>query len=199
MPRIKNRKITATIQAVSAFIAGILITFSQSHNADIGMIALIVMSIGWVIAFGWAGYAKKEIRARVFRFVIAVASAAMIPVAFATLSNIGGSSAPIEGTPEEYAWGLLASWGYLGAIVELILAFYGKPGSSRRRDHFISAGLAALLGVAQTVTPTSDAVTHVGAFGAYAVILAVHLGLVAMSPAKKAGKKSGSNKTKSKK
>lgn len=192
MPRFKNRRIVASIQAVAAFVAGILITFSQSHGAAVGMVALAIISVGWAIAFGWSAIADKKSRGRVFRAIIAAASAAMavfaIQIAFALTVE---SQKLVELT--DWAWGLLAAWGLAGAATEAILALFAKPSSARRRDHLISAGLAAAFGLTQFFTPSNDSVTHVGFLGAYAVILSVHLGLSVLSPANKSAGKKASN------
>jgi hypothetical protein len=86
-----------------------------------------------------------------------------------------------------------------GAFTEVILALSAKPRSGRRRDHLISAGLAAAFGLTQVLTPVNDSVTHVGFLGAYAVILSVHLGLSVLSPANKSASRSNGKKSASKK
>lgn len=194
MPRFKTKRIVAAIQAVSAFAAGILITFSQSHGAAVGMIALAVISVGWAVAFAWSAIADKKSHGRIYRSVLAIGSLAM--------AYFAGQSALLFGTDSRneieqgiWAWILIGAWGIFGALAEVILSLFAKPGSVRRRDHQINAALATGLGLSQFLTPISDAVTHVGFFGAYAVILSVHLGLAVLSPAKKAeAKKSKSKK-----
>ena len=193
MPRLKTKRIVASIQAATAFAAGILITFSQSHGAAVGMVALTIVSIGWAVAFGWSAIADKKSRGRVFRAIIAASSAAMAVFAVQTaISLMVESQKTVEQT--DWAWGLLAAWGFAGAATEVILALFAKPSSARRRDHLISAGLAFALGLTQTFTPAIDSVTHVGFFGAYAVILSVHLALSVLSPSKKPDSKKQNRK-----
>jgi hypothetical protein len=200
MPRIKNRKITAATQAVSAFIAGILITFSQSHSAAVGMIALALISLGWAAAFGLSVLRDKKRRGIVFRIFVGLGSLAMLALSIAQLVQLSA-----VGNSDRFdliftAWLLIGAWGFFGTLAEVILAIYAKPGSSRRRDHLISAVLATGLGVSQSIAGLSDSVSHVGFLGAYAIFVAVHLGISVASPTAKAdGKKTGSNKTKSKK
>jgi hypothetical protein len=144
------------IQAAAAFVAGIFITFSQVHDANIGMYGLAIISVGWCIA---AIVAITKRNAIIFN------------------ANNATSS----------AWILIQSWGLFGALAELYLAIRQGKGSAQRRDHFINAGLAAALVVALAlVTDAGDSVSRVGFFGAYAVILAVHLGIAAASPKAKA-------------
>lgn len=201
MPRIKNRRIVASIQATAAFAAGILITFSQSHSASVGMVALAIMSIGWAFAFAWSAIKDKTVYGRIGKGLVVAASSAMAILAIALAGTIREDEPQITGP-----WPLLISWGLAGAFAEVILALSAKPGSGRRRDHLISAGLAAAFGLTQVLTPVNDSVTHVGFLGAYAVILSVHLGLSVLSPANKSaskkvgnGKKSADAKAKSKK
>lgn len=195
MPRLKIKRTVATVQAASAFVAGILITFSQAHDAAVGMIALAIVSIAWAGSLGWAAIADKKASGRIFRAVIAVSSAVM-----AVLAIQAATVSQPDAEQINWAWALLVSWGFAGAIAEVISALFAKPGSIRRRDHLISAGLAAGLGISQFLTPASDPVTHVGFFGAYAVILAVHLGISVLSPTKKgSGKKAGPKKSAAKK
>mgnify|MGYP000665015606 CR=1 FL=1 len=190
MPRFKNRRIVASIQAIAAFVAGILITFSQSHSANVGMVALAIMSIGWALAFAWSAIKDKTVYGRIGKGLIVAASSAMAILAIGLAGSIRDGEPQITGP-----WPLLISWGLAGAFTEVILALSAKPGSGRRRDHLISAGLAAAFGLTQFFTPSNDSVTHVGFLGAYAVILSVHLGLSVLSPANKsAGKKAGNGK-----
>lgn len=162
------------IQATAAFVAGIFITFSQVHDAKIGMYGLAIISVGWCIA---AIVAITKRNAIIFNAFIALASAAMIWFALSFDANNATTN----------AWILIQSWGSFGALAELYLAIRQGKGTAQRRDHFINSGLAAALVVALAlITDASDSVSRVGFFGAYAIILAVHLGIAAASPKTKA-------------
>jgi hypothetical protein len=117
------------IQAAAAFVAGIFITFSQVHDANIGMYGLAIISVGWCLA---AIVAITRSKAIIFNAFIALASAAMIWFALSFDANNATTN----------AWILIQSWGFFGALAELYLAIRQGKGSAQRRDHLINAGLA---------------------------------------------------------
>lgn len=163
-------KISLIIKAAAAFIAGIYITFSQAHDANVAMFGLLVISAGWFLASIYL--VLKNINP-VLNGLLILATAAMAWLAVSFEANNATSM----------AWILLESWGFFGAIIELIFAFRSKKKTAVRRDHMINAGLAAGLFISQiSITAASDSVSHVGFFGAYAAILGVHLGISSASP-----------------
>lgn len=163
-------RISQIIKAASAFIAGIFITFSQAHDANVAMIGLVIMSAGWVVASVFDILKNQNPYLNGFVFL---GACYMIYCATSFEANNATTA----------AWILLQAWGLFGAIVELIFALRATKKSSTRRDHFISAALAAGLFVSQiSITAAADSVSHVGFFGAYAILLAVHLGIAASSP-----------------
>ena len=160
-------RLTQIIQAAAALIAGLYVTFAQAHDARAGMLALLIMSIGW---FAAAVVSVTRGRAVLINIVVGVGAAAM-----AWLSQSFEANATTT-----FAWELLGSWALFGTLAEVLLGLLHKP---QRRDHFISAGLAALLFIALlAITSASDSVSRVGFFGAYAMLLAVHLGISAATP-----------------
>ena len=163
-------RITQIIQASAALVAGLLITFSQKHDADVAMLGLFILSIGWVLASAVAVLKRQSI---ILHSVVAIGAMAMIAYSQSFVAN--------EATTR--AWILLMSWGLFGAILELIFALRAPRKSDARRDFLINSALAFLLLFAQVaITKASDSVSHVGFFGAYAILLAVHLGVAAASP-----------------
>jgi hypothetical protein len=158
------------IKAAAAFTAGIYITFSQAHDASVAMLGLLIISAGWFLASIILVLKNSN---PILNGVLILATAAM---AWLTVSFEANNATTM-------AWILLETWGLFGAIFELIFALRAQKNSSAHRDHLISAGLAAGLLVSQvSITAASDSVSHVGFFGAYASILAVHLALSAFSP-----------------
>ena len=163
-------RISQIIQASAAFIAGIFITFSQAHDADVAMLGLLIVSAGWFLA---AIIAVLKNQSTVLNSVVFLGSAAM---AWLSVSFDANNATTM-------AWILLMAWALFGAIFELIFALRAGKKSGARRDHLISAVLAIGLLISQaSITAASDSVSHVGFFGAYAVILAVHLGISSASP-----------------
>lgn len=164
------------IKAASALIAGIFITFSQAHDANVAMFGLLIISAGWFLA----------------SLVLVLKNINPIINGFLLLATAGMAWYAISFEPNNattMAWILLQSWGFFGAIAEIIFALRAPKRSAPRRDHFINAVLALGLFISQiSITAAADSVSHVGFFGAYAVILSVHLGIAAASPAAPAAK-----------
>ena len=163
-------RISLIIKAAAAFVAGVFITFSQAHDANVAMLGLVIISAGWIAASLVDVLKNKNPYLSGF---ILLASGAMIYYAVSFEAN----------NATTMAWILLEAWGLFGAIAELIFALRAAKKSSARRDHLISAVLGlGLFGAQASVTAASDSVSHVGFFGAYAILLAVHLGIAASSP-----------------
>jgi hypothetical protein len=62
------------IKAAAAFTAGIFITFSQAHDANIAMFGLIILSSGWFLA---SIFDLLKNQAPIFNGCLMLASAAM--------------------------------------------------------------------------------------------------------------------------
>lgn len=167
-------RIPLAIQATSALAAGIFITFSQVHDTSTAVIGLLVLSAGWFVAsivsaskvYGNPGF--------ILHTVIAASAALMAVLALV----FNGMAQPF------LIWVLIAHWGFYDALTQAIFARKAQAKSSTRRDHAISAGLGLLLYISQLTILLlgNDPVSQVGFFGAYAVILGVHLGITAASP-----------------
>jgi len=160
-------RLTQIIQAAAALSAGLFVTFAQAHDARAGMLALLILSIGW---FAAAVVSVARGRAVLINIVVGAGAAAMAWLSQSFEAN----------NATTFAWALLSSWAFFGTLAEVLLGLLHKQ---HRRDHFISAGLAALLYIAFiAITSASDSVSRVGFFGAYAMLLAVHLGISAATP-----------------
>jgi hypothetical protein len=158
------------IKAAAALIAGIYITFSQAHDANVAMFGLLIISAGWFLAS--IILVLKNINP-ILNGLLILSTAAMAWLAVSFAANDATTM----------AWILLEAWGFFGAIFESIFAFRAQKKSALRRDHLINAGLATGLFISQiSITAANDSVSHVGFFGAYAAILGVHLGISAASP-----------------
>ena len=167
-------KLSIIVKAAAALVAGIFITFSQVHDANLAMSGFAIIASGWFIAASISALRKQN---PILSVVVIVASALM--VRFATSFDANNATT--------MAWVLLEAWAIFVALIEIISALRATKKSSARRDHLISAGLAAGLFVSQIlITAASDSVSHVGFLGAYAIILGVHLGITSASPKEKA-------------
>lgn len=163
-------RISQIIKAASAFIAGIFITFSQAHDANVAMIGLAIMSAGWLVGSVISVLKNQN---PYLNGIVFLGACAMIYYALSFEPN----------NATTMAWILLLAWGLFGALAELIFALRAEKKSAARRDYLINTVLAIGLFAAQaSITKASDSVSHVGFFGAYAILLAVHLGISASSP-----------------
>lgn len=139
------------------------------HDENIAMFGLIILSAGWFLStmFLILDNQNKIVNGLI---MLATASMAWLAVSFDANDSMA------------WAWQLLEVWAVFCVATELYFAKESSKKSAERRDHLISAGLAVALLVAQLLIGTSDAVSHVGFFGAYAIFLAVHLGISSASP-----------------
>lgn len=162
-------RISLITRTAAAFIAGIFITFSQAHDANVAMLGLLIISAGWFLS---TLFLILENQNRIVNGLIMLATGA---IAWLSVSVDANASTA-------WAWLLLQAWALFAVATELHFANRAAKKSAARRDQVISAALAAALLAAQLLIDPADSVSHVGFFGAYAIILAVHLGISSASP-----------------
>jgi len=165
-------RITTAIQAAAAIIAGIFITFSQIHDALIGNIGIAILAIGFAISSALL-IAKKVSRiANVLNFVFYVGVAVFAIVLITQLDQV-------------WFYGLMFIWPFVNGFFEVGNIFTAKPGSGERKDSVLSAlinfGLIVAISISGVVSGI-DPVAFVGFFGAYAIVLGVHLGISSATP-----------------
>ncbi len=160
---------TLWIQTAFLFAVGIFITFSQVHNAIIGNLGLMFVALGFATAatievLKTKGTGKSNGNASLQVIVFgAIATAAIV---FAAGNDIVSFLI------------LVISFAVFNGLLELKKVSVQKES---KLSAFIHFGLVAALGISGALTGL-DPVAFVGFFGAYAVILAVHLGITAASP-----------------
>ena len=165
-------RITQAVKAAAAIIAGIFITFSQIHDALIGNIGIAILAVGFAIASAIL-IAKKVSRiANVLNFVFYVGVAVFAIVLIVQLDQV-------------WFYGLMFIWPFVNGFFEVGNIFTAKPGSGERKDSVLSAlinfGLIVAISISGVVSGI-DPVAFVGFFGAYAIILGVHLGISSATP-----------------
>lgn len=167
------RWINASRAAVS-FVIGIFITFSQSHEASIGLLALGLFGIGYAVAngvttsvFGKGLLAIENMPLTISAFTIGLL-ALLVPAA-----NPGAQHAAFIF--------LVTGWALVSGSFELYLARRAGFKSQNGRETLINSVFSLLLGVLFLIAPL-DVVSAVGFFGAYLIMSAVHLGIAAGSP-----------------
>ena len=165
-------RITQAIQAASAIIAGIFITFSQIHDALIGNIGITILAVGFAVSSAIL-IAKNESRiTNIIKFVFYAAVIIFAIVLIVQLDQI-------------WFYGLMFIWPFVNGFFEVGKLFTAKPGSVERKDSALNAvinfGLIVAVSISGFVTGI-DPVAFVGFFGAYAIILGVHNGISSATP-----------------
>lgn len=165
-------RIQQATQAAAAIIAGIFITFSQVHDALIGNIGIAILATGFTIATVILLFKKVEPILNYFKlaFYVGVTIFAIVLVA---------------GADQLWFYGLMFIWPFVNGFFEVGKLFTSKPGTVQRKDAalnaFINFGLIVAVSISGFVSGI-DPVAFVGFFGAYAIILGVHLGIASASP-----------------
>jgi len=165
-------RITTAIQAAAAIIAGIFITFSQIHDALIGNIGIAILAIGFASSSAILITRRVSPIANVLNFIFYVGVAVFAIVLIAQLDQV-------------WFYGLMFIWPFVNGFFEVGNIFTAKPGSGERKDSVLSAlinfGLIVAISISGVVSGI-DPVAFVGFFGAYAIVLGVHLGISSASP-----------------
>ncbi len=162
-------KINAAIRAAAALGAGIYITFSQDHGVEIGLLGLTILAFGWAVGSIYsAAIAKDRIQ------MIAYIPLVVLQGLFGYLSLAGAVDATLFAA-------LITAWGILIGGYELLQGQMLGLRTRAGRDHLTTALLTIALGGLFLLAPL-DEVSAVGFFGAYMVLIAVHLGICAFTP-----------------
>ena len=171
-------RIVSAAQAAISFGVGAYITFSQSHAASVGLLALGIFGLGYGILHATTSIIWGK-------GLVAIEA---IPLAVIAII-IGGLSLAVQFSGEAVSAAnqladlvlLVTAWGLIVGAFQVYLARRAGFKSRAGRDLIISASLSIALGVVFLVTPL-NAVWAVGLFSAYPLMSAVHVGLSATSP-----------------
>lgn len=163
-------RLVQAVKAAIALAAGLVITFSQSHGASVGLLVFGIFALAYGILV--SAFALRFEASRYLREELVVSVTSVTLATFALLNQSAELSVFTI---------LVAVWALVLAANEAQLAWRMRPNGNRSREHLITAGLALVLGLLFLVTPM-DAVSSVGFFGAYLVLSSVHLGIAAFSP-----------------
>lgn len=164
------------VRAIIFVAVGLFITFTQSHSAATGLLALAIFGIGLAVANIAATIWDK-------RSYLSVES---LPLTLISLA-VGLFAALIpQSNPTAQALAfvyLVSGWAVVSGAIELYLA--NRIGFRTRsgKDGLITAVLGLAIGLLFLIAPL-DIVSAVGFFGAYLVICGVHLGIAALTPQK---------------
>ena len=169
-------KIVIASRATIYLLTGLLITFTQSHSANTGLLFLAVFGIGLAVVNSISSFFVKS----------GIWSLDSLPVSIAAASV--GIAASVIPASIQAAAGLafvylVAGWALIAGSFDLYLARRAGFKSRSGKDSLISSVLSLILGVLFLAVPI-DIVSAVGFFGAYLVLIGVHLAIAAFTPEK---------------
>lgn len=173
MPTVRDSQATQTglfllLSAIPLAAAGIYITFSVNHAPFIGLVAVIVITLGASIT-RTVGLAVVPETTRAWKASNAVAAAASIVV-----SVLAGAALVVGPTLGALTL-LVAAWAAVMAVCDILLSLNASL-SMVRRDFRVLALAGVALALTEGILPLSS-VYAVGILGAYAIVTSVYLGI----------------------
>ncbi len=165
-------RIALAARAAISLAVGLFLTFSQSHGAEIGLLALGIFGLSFAVLTGLASVV----------FQMGLAAIENVPlVMVALLIGIFALSAADDATAFKF---LVTGWAIIAGAFELYQARRAGFKNPSGRDLLINASFSLLLAVLFLLAPL-DIVSQVGFFGAYLMMSGVHIAIAAASPAAK--------------
>jgi hypothetical protein len=166
-------RIALAARAGISLAVGLFLTFSQSHGADIGLLALGIFGLSFAFLNGLASAVFQKGMAAI-QNVPLVMVALLIGIFALSASN------------DELAFKFLVTgWAIIAGAFELFQSRRVGFKTAEGRDLLINSCFSLLLAVLFLLAPL-DIVSQVGFFGAYLMMSGVHIGIAAASPAAKA-------------
>lgn len=166
-------RIALASRAGISLAVGLFVTFSQSHGAELGLLALGIFGLSFAVLNGLASAVFQKGMA-------AIQNVPLVMVAL--LIGIFALSA----SDDELAFKFLVTgWAIIAGAFELFQSRRAGFKTAEGRDLLINSCFSLLLAVLFLLAPL-DIVSQVGFFGAYLMMSGVHIGIAAASPAAKA-------------
>ena len=195
-------KIAQAARAAVSLAVGLFLTFSQSHGAEIGLLALGIFGLGFAVLNGFASVIFQKGLAAIENVPLTMVALLVGIFALQAPNSIVGvvdqtlNSATSDALAFKF---LVTGWGIIAGAFELYQARRAGFKTPAGRDLLINASFGLLLALLFLLAPL-DIVSQVGFFGAYLLMSGVHGGISATSPAlataKPAPKDSSSKSTK---
>ena len=164
------------VRSIIFVAVGLFITFTQSHSAATGLLALAIFGIGLAVA---------NIAATIWenKNYLSVESLPMTLISLA--AGLFAALIPqTDPTAQALAFVYLVSgWAVVAGAIELYLANRRGFRTRAGKDGLITAVLGLGIGLLFLIAPL-DIVSAVGFFGTYLVICGVHLAIAALTPQK---------------
>ena len=164
------------VRAINFVTVGLFITFTQSHSAATGLLALAIFGIGLAVTNIAATIWDKKSYLSIESLPLTLISLAV--GLFAVL--IPQTDTTAQALAFVY---LVSGWAVVAGAIELYLANRSGFRTRAGKDGLITAVLGLALGLLFLIAPL-DIVSAVGFFGAYLAICGVHLGIAALTPQK---------------
>ncbi len=164
------------VRAIIFVAVGLFITFTQSHSAATGLMALAIFGIGLAVTNIAATIWDKKSYLSIESLPLTLISLAV--GLFALL--IPQTDTTAQALAFVY---LVSGWAVGAGAIELYLANRSGFRTRAGKDGLITAVLGLAIGLLFLIAPL-DIVSAVGFFGAYLVICGVHLGIAALTPQK---------------
>ena len=166
-------RIALAARAAISLAVGLFLTFSQSHGAEIGLLALGIFGLSFAVLNGLASVVFQK-------GLAAIENVPLVMVAL--LIGIFALSAVNDELAFKF---LVTGWAIIAGAFELYQARRAGFRTTAGRDLLINSCFSLLLAVLFLLAPL-DIVSQVGFFGAYLMMSGVHIGIAAASPAAKA-------------
>ena len=175
-------RIPLAARAAASFGVGLFLTFSQSHSAATGLLALGIFGLSYGLLSGTASIVFQKGLAAIESIPLTVVAlliggfALMVP---GTIASAGQNSTAAVAFKM-----LVTGWAIIAGAFELYQARRAGFKTTTGRDLLITSSFGLLLALLFLVA-NLDIVSQVGFFGAYLLLSGVHLGISATSPAAK--------------
>ena len=163
-------RIALAARAAISLAVGLFLTFSQSHGAEIGLLALGIFGLSFAVLTGLASVLFQK-------GLAAIENVPLVMVAL--LIGIFALSATDDAMAFKF---LVTGWAIIAGAFELYQARRAGFKTAAGRDLLINSSFSLLLAVLFLLAPL-DIVSQVGFFGAYLMMSGVHIGIAAASPA----------------
>lgn len=172
-------------QAARAFVSlavGMFLTFSQSHSAEVGLLALGIFGLGFAVLNGFASVIFQKGLAAIENVPLTMVALLIGIFALLAPNTVSGALDAEVVTSDALAFKFLVTgWAIIAGAFELYQARRAGFKSPSGRDLLINASFGLLLAVLFLLAPL-DIVSQVGFFGAYLLMSGVHIGISAASP-----------------
>jgi hypothetical protein len=181
----QNPRIAQGARAAISLGVGLYLTFTQSHSAEIGLIALGIFGVGFAILNGFASVIFQKGLAAIENVPLTLVALLIGIFALLAPNSMAGaadSSLPAGASNALAFKFLVTGWAIIAGAFELYQARRSGFKSAAGRDLLINASFGLLLAILFLIAPL-DIVSQVGFFGAYLLMSGVHGGISAASPA----------------